>query len=71
MGLGGQRYVPAPLSPGKIDPVPNIQEAVWAPKAVWTGAENLPYPPGLDLRTVQPVASRYTDCAVAVLPVTR
>jgi len=42
------------LPPGK-DPVPIVQEAGWAPGPVWTGAENL--------RTVQPVASRYTDYA--------
>ena len=23
------------------DPVPNVQEAGWAPETVWTGAENL------------------------------
>jgi rRNA maturation protein Nop10 len=32
----------------------------WA--GLWTGAEKLlPHPPGFDPRTVQPVASRYTD----------
>ena len=51
--------MPRPLfTPGK-EPVPNVQEAGWAPGPVWTGAENLA-PPGFDLRTVQPVASRYT-----------
>ena len=49
------------FTPGK-DLVPIVQEAGWAPGPVWTGAENLP-PPRFDLRTVQPVASRYTDCA--------
>jgi hypothetical protein len=39
------------------------QEAGWAPGPVWTGAENLAPPPGFDFRTVQPVASRYTDYA--------
>jgi hypothetical protein len=28
------------FTPGK-DPVPNVQEAGWAPGPVWTGAENL------------------------------
>jgi len=56
------RVTPRPFfAPGK-DPVPVVQEAGWAPGPVWTGAENLA-PPGFDLRTVQPVASRYTDCA--------
>jgi hypothetical protein len=32
------------------------------PGPVWTGTENLPPPqPKFDLRTDQPVASRYTD----------
>ena len=59
---GGERVSVTPLSlftPGK-DPVPIVQEAGWAPGPVWTGAENFD-PPGFDLRTVQPVASRYTD----------
>jgi hypothetical protein len=46
-------------TPGK-DPVPIVQEAGWAPEPVWTCAKNLA-PAGFDPRTVQPVASRYTD----------
>jgi hypothetical protein len=53
---------PGRLYPGK-DPVPIAQEAGWAPEPVWIGAENLA-PPGFDLRTFQPVANRYTDCAI-------
>ena len=49
------------FTPGK-DPVPIVQEAGWAPGQVWTGAENL-VPPGFDPRTIQFVASRYTDYA--------
>jgi hypothetical protein len=55
----GQHHAPAAFTPGK-DPVPIVQEAGWAPDPVWIGAENLS-PPGFDLRTFQPVASRYTD----------
>ena len=52
--------MPRPLfTPGK-DPVPVVQEAGWAPRPVWTGAENLAPPPGFDPWTVQPVAFRYT-----------
>jgi hypothetical protein len=51
---------PGRLTPWK-DPVPIIQEAGWAPGPVWTGAENLAFPPGFDARTVQPVVSRYID----------
>jgi len=47
--------------PGK-DPVLIVQKAGWAPGPVWTGEENLA-PPGFDPRTVQAVASRYTDYA--------
>ena len=61
-GGWGVSVTPWPLfTPGK-DPVPIVQEAGWAPGLVWTGAENLA-PPGFDPRTVQPVASRYTDWA--------
>jgi len=53
---------PGRFTPGK-DPVPILQEAGWAPGAVWTGAK-ISLPPGFDPRTVQSVASRYTDCAI-------
>jgi len=43
------------------DPVPILQEARWAPAPVRTGAENLALSPEFDPRTVQPVASRYTN----------
>ena len=51
---------PGWLTVGK-DSVPIVEEAGWAPRPVWTDAENLAPPPGFDPRTVQPVASRYTD----------
>jgi hypothetical protein len=61
MGWGGQRHAPATLSPGKTRyPLywklggPQGQSG-WVPK--------ISPPPGFDPRTVQPVASRYTDCA--------
>jgi hypothetical protein len=46
--------------PGKRDPVPIVWEAGWASVSVWTGAKKI-LPPGFDPRTVQSVASRYTD----------
>ena len=49
------------FTPGK-DPVPIVQEAGWAPGSVWTGAGNFA-PTGIQSRTVQPVASRYTEYA--------
>jgi len=57
----GQCHASAALYPGK-DPVPVVQEAGWAPGPVWIGAENFA-PPGFDLRTVQPLSSRYIDYA--------
>ena len=47
------------FTPGK-DPVPIVQEGGWAPGPVWTGVKNLALP-GFNPRTVQAVASRYTD----------
>jgi hypothetical protein len=58
-GVCGQHHTPAAFTSGK-DPLPIVQEAGWALEPVWIGAENLA-PPGLDPRTFQPVASRYTD----------
>ena len=60
MRVGGQFHPPVALAPEK-DTVPIVEEAGWAPRPVWTGAENLAPPPGFNPRTVQPVASRYTD----------
>ena len=47
--------------PPRKDPVPIVQEAGWTPGPVWTGAENLDPTLEFDSRTVQHVASRYTD----------
>ena len=61
---GGEWTTPLPghFTPGK-DPVPIVQEAGWAPGPsgrVW----KISPPQQFDSRTVQPVASRYTDCAI-------
>jgi hypothetical protein len=61
MVVGGQRHAPAqPLYPPERDPVHIVQGAGWAPGPVWMGVENLA-PLGFDPRSLQPVASRYTD----------
>ena len=60
MEVGAHHHAPAALPPGK-DPVPIVWEAECAPRPVWTGEENYAPLPGFDPRTVQPVASRYTD----------
>ena len=49
-GVSGQQHTPAVLYPRK-DAVPILQEAVWAPGPVWTGAEYLAKP-GFDPPTV-------------------
>jgi hypothetical protein len=46
----------------KKDPVPIVQEAWWA-QGRSGRVEKFWSPPGFDSRTVQPVASRYTDWA--------
>ena len=53
--MRGQRHAPAALYPGK-DPVPIVQEAGWAPRPVWTGAENLA--PTRILSPVRPARSQ-------------
>jgi len=58
MGWGYQPHAPTASTPGK-DPVPIVQEA-GGPRAGLDGQKISP-PPGFDPRTVQPVASRYTD----------
>jgi hypothetical protein len=59
MRVGGQRHVPAGLPPDK-DPVTIVQETGWAQEHSGRVRKISP-PPGFDPRTVQPVASRYTD----------
>ena len=61
MGVGGQGHAPAALPPTpRKEPVTIVQEAGWAPGSVWTCAEYL-LSSGIDPRTVQPAAIRYTD----------
>ena len=62
MGVGGQRHAPVALL-SKQRPVPIVQEAGWAPRPVWRGGENLTLT-GIRSRTIQHLASRYTDYAV-------
>jgi hypothetical protein len=61
---GGEWSTPPPgrFTPGKY-PVPTVQEAGVGPRADLDGCGKS-LPPGFDPRTVQPVASRYTDCAI-------
>jgi hypothetical protein len=61
--VGFQHQTPAALPPGKKHAA-HCKEGWMGPRSLWTGAENLAPPPGFDPRTVQPVASRYTDWAI-------
>jgi len=64
MGVCGQRHVPAALPPGKTrHPLYRWLGGLQG----WSGQVRKnppPPPPGFDPRTVQPVASRYTDWAI-------
>jgi len=60
MGVGGQRHAPAALSQERNRPS-IFQEAGWAPGPVRTSAGKSRFHLGVDPRTVQPVASGYTD----------
>jgi hypothetical protein len=52
---------PGRLTPGKRLQVRFEYEAECAPGTVSEGTENLASLPGINPRTIQPVASRYTD----------
>ena len=65
MGVGGQRH--APVAYPWERPGTHCTGGWVGPRVFWTGAENLA-PPGFDPRTVQPVASRYTDCVIRAHP---
>ena len=56
MGVGGQHHAPAALPPGK-DPVPIVQGRSGRVRKISP-------PPVFDPRTIQPIASRYTDWAI-------
>jgi hypothetical protein len=64
MGVGGQLHAPAAFAPGKYKLL-IVQEAGWAPGPVWAGCGKSRPTPGFDPRNFQPVASRYTDWAIA------
>jgi hypothetical protein len=63
MGVGGHRHGPATLHPGN-DPVPILKEAGWGPGAGLDGCGISRQPLGFDPRTVQPIASCYTNYAI-------
>jgi hypothetical protein len=62
MEVGGQRHAPAALPPGKR-PCTHCKGEWVGPRTGVDGFGKFRRPPGFDLRTVQPVASRCTDWA--------
>ena len=62
---GGEGLAPTfgRFNPGKL-PSPTVEEAKWASGPVWMARKISP-PSGLDPRTVQHVANRYTDYTIA------
>ena len=63
MGVGGQRYAPAALPQGKR-PGTHFTGGWVGPRAVLDACGKSRPPPGFNPRTVQPVASRYTNWAI-------
>ena len=58
-GVGGQRHTSAALPPGKTqDP---LYRTLRGPQDRSGRMRKISPPPGFDTRTVQPLASRYTD----------
>ena len=62
MGVGGERHAPAPLPPGKTR-YP-LYRRLGGSQGRSGRVRKISPPPGFDPRTVQPVASRYTDWAI-------
>jgi hypothetical protein len=60
--MGGQRDAPAALPPGKTR-YP-LYRRLGRPQGRAGRVGKISPPPGFYPRTVQPVASRYTDCAI-------
>ena len=64
MGVGGERHAPAASPPAKTH-YP-LYRRVGGHQHRCGRVRKISSPPGFGPRTVQPVASRYTDCAVLV-----
>jgi hypothetical protein len=69
--VSGQLYAPAASPPGEEPPVLIGQDIGWTSKLVWTTwrRENSWHyrDSNSDTSVVQPVASRYIDCAIPAL----
>jgi hypothetical protein len=60
--MGGERHASATLTPGKTRY--SLNSRLGGPQGRSGRVRKISLPPVFDLRTVQPVASRYTDCAI-------
>jgi hypothetical protein len=69
MRVGGQRHAPAALSPEKTR-YP-LYRRLGGPQGRWGRVRKILIPSEFDHRTVQPVASRYTDWAIPAHKYTR
>jgi hypothetical protein len=64
MGVGDQPHGPTALLPGKnLYP---LYRRLGGPHGRYGRVRKISPPPGFDLQTVQPVASRYTDYAIYI-----
>jgi len=61
-GVGGQRHAPAALPPGKTR-YP-LYRRLGGPQGRSGRVRKISHPPEFDPRTVQPVASCYSDCSI-------
>jgi len=62
MGVGGQCHALAAFPPGKTQ-YP-LYKRLGGPQGLSGWVRIASPPPGFDPRTVQPIASRYTDCTI-------
>jgi hypothetical protein len=62
MGVGGQRHALAALPPGKT--WYPLYRRLGGPQGQSGWVQKILLLPGFDPQTIQPVASRYTDCAI-------
>ena len=60
--MGGQHHTPTALPPGKTRYT--LYRRLGGPQGRSGRVRNILPPPGFDARTVQPLASRYTDYAI-------
>jgi len=63
MGVSGQRHAPAALPPGKEIRYP-LYRRLGGPQVRSERVQKISPPQRCDPRTIQPVASRYTDYAI-------